>query len=167
MELFGDWIKPEWMLSIFADIRYFSQHTFIFLTKCPQNLPKWTFLENCWVGVTATNPQMYHEAIVHLARIKATVKFISIEPMLSQFWVGEISPYVNWLIIGAQTKPYKPPKIEWVQEIVQAADKADVPVFLKNNLLGDARLDLITADMDWAFEQGECNWERLRQEFPK
>jgi len=41
---------------------------------------------------------------------------------------------INWLIIGSQTKPYKPPKIEWVQEIVDAADKAGIPVFLKENL---------------------------------
>ncbi len=26
------------------------------------------------------------------------------------------------------------PKIEWVQEIVEAADKAEIPVFLKDNL---------------------------------
>jgi len=41
---------------------------------------------------------------------------------------------INWVIIGAQTKPYKPPKIEWVEEIVQACDKAGVEVFLKHNL---------------------------------
>ena len=41
---------------------------------------------------------------------------------------------ISWVILGSQTKPYKPPKIEWVQEIVEACDKAGIPVFLKNNL---------------------------------
>ena len=41
---------------------------------------------------------------------------------------------ISWVILGSQTKPYKPPKIEWVREIVQAADKAGVKVFLKKNL---------------------------------
>ena len=41
---------------------------------------------------------------------------------------------INWLIIGAQTNPYKPPEFSWVQEIVEAADKAGVKVFLKDNL---------------------------------
>ena len=41
---------------------------------------------------------------------------------------------ISQVIIGSQTKPYKPPKIEWVEEIVQACDKAGVKVFLKNNL---------------------------------
>ena len=41
---------------------------------------------------------------------------------------------IKWVIIGAQTNPYKPPKIEWVEEIVEACDKVGIPVFLKDNL---------------------------------
>lgn len=41
---------------------------------------------------------------------------------------------INWVILGSQTKPYKSPKIEWVEEIVEACDKAGIPVFLKDNL---------------------------------
>ena len=73
--------------------------------------------------------------------IKASVKFISFEPLqgrdpLAQDWDKSfIKAGVNWLIIGAQTKPYKPPRIEWVEEIVRAADRVGIPVFLKDNLL--------------------------------
>lgn len=41
---------------------------------------------------------------------------------------------ISWVIIGSQTKPYRPPAISDVQEIVEAADKAGVAVFLKENL---------------------------------
>ena len=41
---------------------------------------------------------------------------------------------ISWVIIGSQTKPYRPPKVEWVRKIVEAADKAGVAVFEKNNL---------------------------------
>ena len=41
---------------------------------------------------------------------------------------------ISWVIIGAQTKPLKIPPFEWVVEIVTVADKAGIPVFLKNNL---------------------------------
>ena len=53
------------------------------------------------------------------------------------------------------------PKIEWVREIVQACDKAGIPVFLKQNSmpLFEARL---WDDVRWAFSK---RWE-LRQEFP-
>lgn len=41
---------------------------------------------------------------------------------------------VSWVVVGSQTKPYKPPKIEWVMEIVRACDEARIPVFEKDNL---------------------------------
>ena len=41
---------------------------------------------------------------------------------------------INWVIIGAQTSPKKLPEWEWVEEIINACDKANIPAFLKNNL---------------------------------
>ena len=78
-------------------------------------------------------------AVEYLNQRKATVKYLSLEPLLD--WVLDVHwglPFnfsgIDQVIIGAQTKPYKPPKIEWVKEIVQACDKAGVKVFQKNNL---------------------------------
>lgn len=44
---------------------------------------------------------------------------------------------INWVIIGQCTpiKQSTTPKIEWLKEIVEAADKAGVRVFLKDNLM--------------------------------
>lgn len=44
---------------------------------------------------------------------------------------------INWLIIGQQTpvSVKTQPKISWISKIVEAADKAGVPVFLKDNIL--------------------------------
>lgn len=56
-------------------------------------------------------------------------------------------------------------KIEWVEEIVQAADEAGIPVFLKDNL--KPLLDLERCPQ-WVFEK-PLPWEihrRLRQEMP-
>ncbi len=145
MELFGDWVKPEWMLDMMSTPKSYPQHTFIFLTKQPQNLIKWSpFAENCWIGVTATNPEQIRLAFKHLHYdIKASVKFISFEPLQGMIFSSDnvIERYikasgVNWVIIGAQT-PYSKktfPKWEWVKEIIEACDKANIPVFLKENL---------------------------------
>ena len=70
---------------------------------------------------------------------------------------------ISWLIIGAQTRPTVLPKIEWVKEIVEAADQAGVKVFLKNNLFS-----LITQ----AAYRGEVDDSyilegKLRQEIPE
>lgn len=137
-ELFGNWIPKEWQEQIFRVITLNPWHRFYLLTKQPQNLIKFSpFPDNCWVGVTATNHDMFYEAFKHLSQIKATVKFISIEPFLSRIAIAVIplkASGVKQIIIGAQTKPYKPPRIEWVEEIVRAADQAGIPVFLKDNL---------------------------------
>ncbi|KKM87794.1 hypothetical protein LCGC14_1265380 [marine sediment metagenome] len=154
-DLFGDGVPEDWteqVLQVIRDASAHSSHRFYLLTKQPQNLAKFSpFPQNCWVGVTATNTNYAVAACYALQDIKAKVKYLSIEPLLA--WVlsreGAESPAlyqelvdagINWLIIGAQTKPYKPPKIEWVQEIVEAADKAGIPVFQKDNpkpLLGN------------------------------
>jgi protein gp37 len=135
------------------------------LTKQPQELPKWSpFPDNVWVGVSACNEAMYLKACMELHNIKATVKFLSCEPLQEQFhehstileWAG-----INWLIIGAQTKPYKPPEIEWVQGIVKAADQAYIPVFLKNNLL--ELVNYQSPETAFAFNKEGY----LRQEMPK
>lgn len=46
-----------------------------------------------------------------------------------------LKPRLDWVIIGAQTGPgAKPPKPEWVQDIIDQCRAAGVPVFLKDNL---------------------------------
>lgn len=151
-DLFGDWVDPDKMMNvpmvpglshaeplkgqIFRTINQCPQHQFLFKTKCPQNLLKWEpFPDNCWVGVTATNQETFYEATKSLADIEASVKYISVEPMLGKIffpvWIGQV---LDWLIIGAQTKPYKPPRVEEVEELVEYCYKAVIPVFLKDNL---------------------------------
>ncbi len=150
---------------IWSVINQCPQHTFLFLTKQPQNLIKWSpFPDNCQVGVTITHSDSFLSSIKYLYDVEATTKFISFEPFL--WWSGYFSVQtladtlrnygIKWVIIGSQTKPYKPPEISWVREIVEACDKAGVKVYLKNNLTG-----IIDTSMDWAF-----NKSGYRQELP-
>jgi len=137
MELFGDWVERDWWHMTMAKCLSRPQHTFIFLTKQPQNLPK-KFPDNCWVGVSVTSEVQLRPAIWSLSDIQCNKRFLSfeplLEPVLNQVLPAEWDDAINWIIIGSQTKPYKPPKIEWVREIVKAADGVGIPVFLKDNL---------------------------------
>jgi len=163
-ELFGDWVPEAWQEQVFRVIRFNPWHRFYLLTKQPQNLIKWSpFPPNAWVGVTATNQDMYDAAVYYLNRIEAKIKFISLEPLLHHVHLPNYKD-VDWPIIGALTgtkyrlleisqqwniqninqgltlMPYGnkwtlQPPIEWVEEIVRAADKAGIPVFLKDNLM--------------------------------
>jgi len=132
IELFHD-KTIQYMSKIMDTIKDCPQHRFYLLTKQPQNLIKFSpFPDNCWVGVTATDHHHYLDAVKHLREVEAKVKFLSLEPLLHRINVDY--DCFDWVLIGAQTKPYKPPEIEWVEEIVRACDKAGVPVFLKDNL---------------------------------
>ena len=68
---------------------------------------------------------------------------------------------ISWVILGSQTKPYRPPTIKAVQEIVQVCDKAGTKVFLKKNLK-PLLLEHLFDTKAWAFRN-----HQLRQEMPK
>jgi len=139
-ELFGDWIPDEWIRKIFARMWWGKQHRYYLLTKQPQNLIKWSpFPDNCWVGVTVTGSKAFEKATYYLRSIEAKTKYISFEPLLEPIgnMLAWLEQTVNWVIIGQQTpvKMSTMPKIRWVEEVVRAANKANIPVFLKDNLI--------------------------------
>lgn len=172
MELFGEWVKPEWLQTIFDYCRSCPSHTFIFLTKQPQNLSKWAFPDNCWVGVSITSAMDCIVRLPKMANVSARVKFVSFEPLLkpiappNQLYITLKLSGINWVIIGQQTpsKPETAPKIEWIKEIVGACDTATIPVFLKNNLANV----LCLKSLDGLIPTGLCTnyGHSLRQEYP-
>jgi len=133
------------------------------LTKQAERLAQFSpFPRNCWVGVTACNQTMLEKSITHLMGVEAPVRFLSLEPLqgpidLTAIKINEhqhvnallgnthgIPPKpsvinkwdsrIHWIIIGAQTKPFKPPELRWISKIFEDAAEEGVPVFLKNNL---------------------------------
>jgi protein gp37 len=137
-DLFGKWVPDEWIAEVFKACEAAPWHKYLFLTKNPyryfqlQNI-RMRFPENAWFGATATGDNA--EIITRcMAGLHATT-FISLEPLLS----NPITEYgwahrVNWLIIGQQTNPDKPPKSEWVQSIVEQCRTTNTPVFVKSPL---------------------------------
>ncbi|MDP2729152.1 MAG: DUF5131 family protein [Dehalococcoidales bacterium] len=216
-DLFGDWVDPNQHIRlgdigtppavtedmetplkgfIFQVIQQCPQHTFIFLTKRPENLIKWSpFPENCWVGVTVWDNETFFRAIytqppygIGLKAVRAKHKWLSIEPLLGQIHIKtQDLTGIDWLVIGAQTG-YKGklvefqkthpalqlvklsadgsqyvllPPLEWVREIVEAANAVGIPVWLKDNLY-----KLL---MERPAEDHDLYWEDManqRQELP-
>ena len=170
-DLFGDCVPQPWQNEVLHAIELNQGwDRFYLLTKQPQNLPRWSpYPDNCWVGVTVTSGKFAGQAWDYLSRIQAKVKYISIEPFLGAIerrQLLDLLDVIDWLIIGAQTRPAVYPKIEHVKELVTAADKAGIPVFLKNNL--DPLLGQNTDYKKWKGKDAEGhNLYGLRQEWPK
>ncbi len=137
MELFHPRLNPKWLKPIMEVPQEFPQHTFIFLTKRPWELPKGNpWPENVWVGVSAPNMALMG-TLQSLGNVSAKVRFVSFEPLLDYTPVD--LRYVNWVIIGAETGNRKGkvvPKVEWIEGIEKSADEAGIPVFEKNSLTG-------------------------------
>jgi protein gp37 len=173
MELFGDWVQDSWMKTILKACELRPQHTFIFLTKQPQNLVKFSpFPKNCWVGVSTIGNDRNSGLEDIFSSIKASVKFVSIEPLLD--YTPMDFRWVDWTIVGAETKNGKPvkehlPHVEWIKGIVEACDKVGVKVFLKNNLsplFSNINNQVPNILYSW-WGKGNCFGVNLRQEMPE
>lgn len=145
-DLFDDKVKTEWQKKIFETISLSPMHTFIVLTKQPQNIPEdWRFPSNVWLGVSV-NKISDLLRIAELRRRSAAVKFVSFEPLFEDVVDEFFDELVNvtcisldlsgidWVIIGAQRRPDVQPKKEWVEKLIHAADHAGCKIFMKNNL---------------------------------
>ena len=177
------------------------RNRYYLLTKQPQNLPRWSpFPDNCYVGATVCNKRMADDAGFYLWEVEAGVLYISFEPLLERIpgikFISdcEVKNKLGWLIIGACTgtkaemtrlieiypeltvMPFgsrytAQPKIEWVREIVGAADDTGIPVFLKDNLKSLLPIEppfykaepVPLNQVNWP--QKEWDWY-LRQEWP-
>ncbi len=177
-DLFGPWVEPFLVAESLNIMRRCPQHTFLCLTKQPQNLAKFSpFPENTWIGVSATNSVTFKRACIELHQIQAARRYISLEPLLSWDWhddlrdscfdppgtlVDYMDDNLSQVIIGQATpaKAGTAPKVEWIREIVEACGQAGVKVFLKNNL---EKLDW--EGQIWPLIAPETG--RLRQEVPK
>lgn len=137
-DLFGWWVPIEWIVDVLDACRAAPQHNFLFLTKNParyEELDKLALLpreENFWYGTTVTAPGMlFFHSEFHKT-------FLSIEPLLEPFGESEYSArMVDWAIIGAETGNRRgkvTPQRDWVVDLVQSFQLADVPVFMKGNL---------------------------------
>lgn len=147
-DLFGDWVNPDMVVTGIEDVdrgcslnwwvrnivSLRPHHTFLFLTKSPQNYSKWgQFPHNAWLGATAWDADSLSEAAFHLSEAPARNTWLSLEPLLGAVNTNLLTR-VKWIVVGAQSNPKKLPDWAWVRDIINAADNVGIPVWLKNNL---------------------------------
>jgi len=119
-------------------------HTFIVLTKQPQNIPfNRVWPKNLWLGITVNRWKDVWRIEELKNRFGGKVRIVSFEPLLEPMFEG-LNPDgsghllslrgFDWVIIGAQTRPNVQPESRWVQDLINEARRIGAAVFLKNNL---------------------------------
>ncbi len=140
-DMFGSWVPDNWIREVMAVCDGFPIHNYLFLTKNPLRYGKYgvpTGMENLWFGTTIT---MSTEVVRAHFLPEGCKKFVSIEPLLADIRPEEnkwMFKQVDWVIIGAETgrnRQKTVPRQEWVRKIVQEADAAGIPVFMKDSLV--------------------------------
>ncbi len=83
-----------------------------------------------WCGVSVEDSSG-RARIRHLQAAPATIRFLSIEPLVGP--VGDIDlDGISWVIVGGESGPNaRPMKYDWVCEVRDRCERADVPFFFK------------------------------------
>jgi protein gp37 len=133
-DLFHEMIPFGFIQKVFQTMNECPQHTFQVLTKRAQKLFEydqnlyWT--KNIWMGVTVES-KLHVNRIEALRHSGALVKFLSIEPLLSEIKQLNLSG-IDWVIVGGESGPgARPMKESWVLDIKAMCKDQNVPFFFK------------------------------------
>ena len=133
-DLFHEDVPLDYIQSVFAVMAEAKQHRFQVLTKRSERLrelaPQLHWSPNVWMGVTVESAD-YLSRIDDLRETLATMKFLSLEPLLSA--MPEINlKDIGWVIVGGESGPgARTMKLQWVTEIRDQCLRSRVPFFIK------------------------------------
>jgi len=148
-DIFAPWTMPEWRLAVFQAIQNCTtQHIYQLLTKNPENVKDFYFRylpqPRTWIGATVTGENAPNREdgdwknISEIKKVHAGIRFVSFEPLLGLLPFDVCLEGIDWIIIGKLTGSKRILlRKEWVERILDEAERYDIPVFMKNNLLPD------------------------------
>ncbi len=134
-DLFHQDVPDAFIEKVLQVCRETPQHTYQVLTKRAERLPDFFAKRECpinvWLGVSVEDKKYGVPRIAHLRKVKAAVRFLSVEPLLED--VGRLNlKGIHWVIVGgesgAKARPMKP---EWADHVRAQAIAQDVAFFFK------------------------------------
>jgi protein gp37 len=133
-DLFHDDVPVEFIKNVFEVMKRANWHRFQVLTKRSKRLADLAHVlewpENVWIGVTVESAAYTHR-IDHLRTIPAAIRFLSLEPLIGPLSALDLRG-IHWVIAGGESGPgARPMAPEWVRDIRDQCNRADVPFFFK------------------------------------
>ena len=133
-DLFYEEVPIDFIESVFDVMNKAYWHRFQVLTKRSERLldlsPQLHWASNIWMGVSVEN-QDYLYRIDQLRETHASVKFLSIEPMLGPLDDINLNG-IDWVIVGGESGPgARPMNPSWVAGVRDQCLNASVPFFFK------------------------------------
>jgi protein gp37 len=137
-DLFHKDIPTEFIDRVFDTMERADWHIFQVLTKRSTILKRYINARyskhpapaHIWLGVSLENAEQ-RSRVRHLQSANATVRFLSIEPLLGPIPNLDLSN-ISWTIVGGESGPgHRPVQVEWVRDIRDQCRTAKVPFFFK------------------------------------
>jgi protein gp37 len=142
-DMFHPAMNIQWQQAIFQRMNECEQHTFLILTKRPQEMLKvahflmWT--PNIWMGVTVENRKTISRVplLKELRAHEGTIRFLSCEPLFDDI-AEELAPHlsgIDLVICGGQSgiDPMKVRRMkpEWAYKLQSLCIQQNVAFFFK------------------------------------
>jgi protein gp37 len=138
-DLFHEKVPTEYILQVARVMLSADWHTYQVLTKRAERLKtmlngrlqEFSQLPHIWWGVSVENKKHGVPRIDALRSAAARVRFLSIEPLLEDLGVINLSG-IDWVIVGGESGPgAREMKAEWVRSIREQCCEARIPFFFK------------------------------------
>lgn len=133
-DLFHEKVPFEFVDKLFETIRKTPQHRYQILTKRAERMSEYftsrDVPENVWLGVTVEASSTKYR-IDYLRRLRASVKFLSCEPLIED--LGEINlSGIDWVIVGGESgSQARLMKEDWVLNIKKQVECQNSKFFFK------------------------------------
>jgi protein gp37 len=133
-DLFHKDVPAEFIARCFDVMQRASWHTFQVLTKRPERAlelaGQLSWPPNVWMGTSVESAE-YASRIKDLIQLPATIRFLSLEPLLGPIPDLPLEG-VHWMIVGGESGPgARPMEREWVTQIRDRCRRFGVPFFFK------------------------------------
>jgi protein gp37 len=135
-DLFHPDVPVEFIQEVFRVMRENPRHVFQILTKRTDLLLEYDnaglleWAENIWMGTSVEDERVKHR-IDTLSKTNASTKFLSCEPLIGPLPDMNLEG-IHWVIVGGESghtpRLMKP---EWVIDIKEQCEKANIPFFFK------------------------------------
>ena len=134
-DLFHDGIPDSFIDKVFEIIEQTPHHIYQILTKRAFRMASYfetrEIPKNAWLGVSVEDKEYGLPRINKLRTINSSIRFLSIEPLLED--LGKLDLFdIHWVIVGGESgNKARPMKEEWVINIKNQCQEADVSFFFK------------------------------------
>ena len=109
----------------------------LLLTKRPENMLRFApwqlqWPSNIWAMTSIENQEQAEKRIPLLAEVLASVRGLSVEPLIGPVNLAQWLQDIHWVIVGGESGPgSRPINPEWVRSIRDQCTEANVPFFFK------------------------------------